>query len=815
MRNFRTLALAALVALLGLAATSDASLINIGGSRSAAAAPDTTPNAFSFTDQTDVTTSSTITSTAITVAGINAAATITVSGGTYDVNASGSFTSSSGSVNNGDTVRARHTSSASNSTATNTAVTIGGVSDTFTSTTEASAGAQSFLTRSTQPSVTMATNFPDAPSVNDELHGDSIGALAENPPTADFAFQMSDDPIVGTYMRLAVPQYLPDQTAQWRRELSDAFNSDDDSFGSTKFYVSYLVRMGPNRNTHVSSSAGYKIMNIAGRQDSNTGHEIVINNPFGATNVLGAYRNWGGCPGGAGACNFNDNDPDFLEAGLDNGSGIADPNDRFCMDVGLGVPSDGCYLIPENRWMEIYLEIKIQTYGGSTGNTIDIYSMEEGHSARRHVWSRTNFGIGSDAEYPNGVNTLWLLGYDTDRTTSAATFSTWMDYSNVVVSTAPIAVPAELANADPTDPTWKQTLSTNKRWGHVGTNTLDDVGVPAALILAYSGGTVDQKGQRVLMTGGGHSDHISNSIFGIDLSANTPAFAVFLASNTGGAVQSDPDHSVNGAGTYPNGQMRSTHSYANSVYASNKFIQAGLGAMYDNNGDWTSAIFTSNNATSAWAARGKGLSTSSGNEYRGGSSAWDPKTHRVWTVSTVGNASKAYFSFDPDSGDVDLYDCPFTDGPNYSWSVILPEERLWVASFTGVGSGFYYLDLDNPTACFQPFTVNQTAVSVAANVDGINPGAVYDPISRKIFLWHNNGTSVRALSVPTNAPSGTWTSSLITAAGGGVTPTSAAPQGTFGRFNILLRSYDGRRWLTLINATGEPLDAYPIPEIGM
>lgn len=99
---------------------------------------DTTPDAFSFTDQTSVAKSSTMTSAAITVAGIDTAAAITVTGGTYDINASGTFVSTAGTVNNGDTVRARHTSSSSNSTATNTVVTIGGVSDTFTSTTLAS-----------------------------------------------------------------------------------------------------------------------------------------------------------------------------------------------------------------------------------------------------------------------------------------------------------------------------------------------------------------------------------------------------------------------------------------------------------------------------------------------------------------------------------------------------------------------------------------------------------------------------------------------------------------------------------------------------
>lgn len=105
----------------------------------AEAEDDTTPNQFTFTDQSGVALSSTITSAAVTISGITAAAAITVSGGTYDINASGTFVSTEGTVSNGDTVRARHTSSASYLTATDTVVTIGGVSDTLTSTTRSDA----------------------------------------------------------------------------------------------------------------------------------------------------------------------------------------------------------------------------------------------------------------------------------------------------------------------------------------------------------------------------------------------------------------------------------------------------------------------------------------------------------------------------------------------------------------------------------------------------------------------------------------------------------------------------------------------------
>lgn len=100
----------------------------------AALPDDTTPDQFSFSDQSGVALSATITSAAVTITGIDAAAAITVSGGTYSINGA-AFTASAGTVVSGDEVQARHTSSASYLTATNTIVTIGGVSDTFTSTT--------------------------------------------------------------------------------------------------------------------------------------------------------------------------------------------------------------------------------------------------------------------------------------------------------------------------------------------------------------------------------------------------------------------------------------------------------------------------------------------------------------------------------------------------------------------------------------------------------------------------------------------------------------------------------------------------------
>ena len=69
-----------------------------GGSTTAAS--DTTPNAFTFTDQTGVAVSTEVTSAAITVAGIDAAAAISITGGTYQIG-SGTFTNSAGAGTKG------------------------------------------------------------------------------------------------------------------------------------------------------------------------------------------------------------------------------------------------------------------------------------------------------------------------------------------------------------------------------------------------------------------------------------------------------------------------------------------------------------------------------------------------------------------------------------------------------------------------------------------------------------------------------------------------------------------------------------------
>jgi hypothetical protein len=134
---------------------------------------DTTPDAYGFADQTGVAPNTLITSGAVQIAGINAAAVITVTGGTYSINGA-AFTALNGMVVAGDLVRAQHTSSPLSLTSVNTTVTVGGVSDTFTSTTASA---------SNQPPVwSGATTYNINVGVSFSLDLDTLASDAELQP---------------------------------------------------------------------------------------------------------------------------------------------------------------------------------------------------------------------------------------------------------------------------------------------------------------------------------------------------------------------------------------------------------------------------------------------------------------------------------------------------------------------------------------------------------------------------------------------------------------------------------------------------------
>ena len=151
---------------------------------------DTEPNQFTFTDVSNVSTSTTQTSNQITISGIDTTVNVYVTNGTYSKN-NGSYTSSSGTAVNGNTFRVRHTSSAQNSQPTNTTLAVGDTSDIFTSTT--SAGSSSTSSYGVQLFDTDGTTKVLSP---DERFGTVIAyssnvTLDATTPNVDFVMDMT------------------------------------------------------------------------------------------------------------------------------------------------------------------------------------------------------------------------------------------------------------------------------------------------------------------------------------------------------------------------------------------------------------------------------------------------------------------------------------------------------------------------------------------------------------------------------------------------------------------------------------------------
>jgi uncharacterized protein (TIGR03382 family) len=94
-----------------------------------------TPDPFSFSSQTGVNTGRQLTSNTITVTGVEIDVVINSTNGRYSIGCNDNFTSSPGTISNGQTVCVRHATSDEYATTTMTTLKVGNVTATFASTT--------------------------------------------------------------------------------------------------------------------------------------------------------------------------------------------------------------------------------------------------------------------------------------------------------------------------------------------------------------------------------------------------------------------------------------------------------------------------------------------------------------------------------------------------------------------------------------------------------------------------------------------------------------------------------------------------------
>ena len=292
---------------------------------------------------------------------------------------------------------------------------------------------QDWTNRSTAAGVIKAVRFTVASTVTNNRHIDGA--------EANVVFDATDGIIGDGCLRIDVPAASGSNPGSWRVALNDAWATDAQGFGSTAFYIQYRVKLGPNRMLASVGGGGFKMMNLAeyrvsspNSSFSNTVNEIVFNNQ-NWRGAFAAYRQDG--------TGFPDFSVNFgaeikLQSARDNGAGIADPFARYCL-YQSGNASPGCWFLQELSWFTVYARIELPSLGGSAGNRFDCYVARAGETSYTQLFNNSGFLIGADPVAPLGPNGIWLLPYDTSRT--SASYSTWHKYDQLIVSLQPIACP--------------------------------------------------------------------------------------------------------------------------------------------------------------------------------------------------------------------------------------------------------------------------------------------------------------------------------------------------------------------------------------
>jgi len=259
---------------------------------SIATAADRTPNNFSFTTQTDVNLSSTITSNYVVISGIDNGTTISVSNGEMLIG-SGSWQGSlfSHTINNGETLRLRHTSSSSNSTSVTTSVTVGTMTRTFTSTT---VGASAPVVNNTQSGASgnVTTFAPSFTHTIDLSQSGQGGTLEYNITIGDSSGGVASTttPTTGWTTSPNFTVYRGRRHHFWARRSSTLVDRTD-----TNIYVPYIYGGGAftitpsNVDVTSSTSSATFTINYTSGTNLSSNHIIdLIVDTIATTIILGS-----------------------------------------------------------------------------------------------------------------------------------------------------------------------------------------------------------------------------------------------------------------------------------------------------------------------------------------------------------------------------------------------------------------------------------------------------------------------------------------------------------------------------------------------
>lgn len=341
-----------------------------------------------------------------------------------------------------------------------------------------------------------------------------------------------------------------------------------------------------------------------------------------------------------------------------------------------------------------------------------------------------------------------------------------------------------------TIPAWRLAMP-NRTWAHLTGNTLGaldpkldslvnpnypgdapwkGVNGQESVISAWSGGAWDEASRSLYIHGGGHADYAGNEVYkwsaitGQFSRLNKPSGAI---GNTG--TLNDGNDATNPC--YFDGKPRSAHTYGNLQFVNGEF----------------------------WSFQGSNYAIGFGirSAFKLVSNSWVRQTTKTWGASygmTVWDSLRSRFLLISSGNGRPIWWKPGDDSTG--------QMNYWTNNDAQEAFGVYdsrrdvVVQFSRYVTCFK---CDDTADAVAITTTGSPPvwasytaignpsrtGVVYDYDNDRYLVW-GNGLSVYVLTPPVvgaNPLTATWVWSKIDPdAGNVVTPTTAAANGTYGRF---------------------------------
>lgn len=326
------------------------------------------------------------------------------------------------------------------------------------------------------------------------------------------------------------------------------------------------------------------------------------------------------------------------------------------------------------------------------------------------------------------------------------------------------------------------------------------------VITAWNSAAINQAAADMWVWGGGHADYGGNEPYKLYLLADTPAWQMMRPPSgaIGNLLTTTGTVGESATGLYSDGRPRVTHTYNSLVYVPGVgFTVTNLYYVYPHvNGPGKAYSF--NEAANDWSLLSDYVSLGDANSPNGGS-CYDSSRHCIWLL---GNGAYNMVKIDCATGTATQHG---TVANHAQGAIALKydaaNDLIYILS---ASSSSGWLDYPSRMSIFDPSTslfhiLPPYTGSLAAGMSITGHGVAWDEVGGRLLLWNEqaNRAKISVLTRPSsNLLTSAWAASELTLdAGNTVTPTAAATNGTFGRFDLIPRL----GICVLLNAVDQPV----------